>query len=730
MNNISKQVIRAAIAIAPSFISTICHAQVQDSAKTYQLREATVNSPLYESRPDGIVYKASADSTLKGKDSFEALRNMPLLNVERNGTVRSVNGNPIEYLINGLHDNALTGNIQYFLELLDSKYLRRIEARFERNTEGQEILHINIVTKGRLLGYRGNANSTLQDEQWRNGAFLFAKTKRVGLSFSYYNTWQWEHNYKYESEEWRYNSQDLFYTKYNSKSSGYKTDLNKFEAQFSYEFSPQRILTVFGSASFKINPHSNSTNHAYAENAIGQQTYNYTRSNLSQTDNDEEYYAAVDYEHLFGEDAEKGKFYVGYNFYSRPIDRHISNEYTLLEYLEPSYVRDFYDTYIQSSNRDNQHVLTALYRRKFNGHQLYLEDFARYIDEETIEDRLKKYRYAATYKEVSEKDQYDYSQWANNLKIGYSYTASKLSFGVGANHSFIKASSKNPLLNNSYSSTFQFINPYADISVTLKSKTLLRLSYTLGHQVPNIGALNPYRNTDKPNEVSYGNPNLKAQTNNSLTLSGNFRIGKINLYASSSHSFAKDIILQHSFLEENMLHTTKDNIGKRYENLTKVNMSSKITRTTWMQIEANLYYTDYAKTFLYKRNKGWTFSTNLFVEQEFPRDYTLTAGGGYNSPYIYMQSKGSHDYYYKLGVNKIFLKQRITLSLEAQSFIPLYYKSRNTTFSPNYNLSAHSRSFHARFELSFRWRFGKLKADRHEVDRIETNNDIKYNYDE
>lgn len=731
MNNITKLIVQATAIITPQcFVPTLCNAQVQDSTKTYQLREATVSSPLYESRPDGFVYKASADSTLKGKNSFEALRNMPLLNVERSGTVRAVDGKPIEYLINGLHDSALTGNIHDFLELLDSKYLKRIEARYERDTEGKEKLQINIVTKGRLLGYRGLASSTLQDDAWRNGCFAYAKRKRTGLSFSYYNTWEWGHSYKSGNEEWRYNSQDLYRTIYNSKSSGYKTDLNNFEAQFSYEIAPERMFTVFGRALFKANPHSNSKADSYAENVAGLQTYNYTQNRTSQADKDAEYQVMVDYEQLFGENAERGKFYIGYDFYTRPIDRHSNNIYTNIEYLEPSYVKDFYDTYTQSSEREYHHILSALYRRKFSGHQLYVEDFIRYINEGEKENRLKKYRFTETYKEVSDNDQYDYSQWANSLKVGYSYTASKFSIGAGANHSFIKAKSERPLLNDAFSTTFQFVNPYADVSFTPKSNSLIRLSYALGHQVPDIGALNPYRNTDSPNEVSYGNPNLKAQTDNSISLSGNFRIGKFNLFASSTHTFTNNIILTHNFLKGDLLHTTQDNIGKRYENQTKVNLSSKITRTTWVQLEANLYYTDYAKNDLYKRNRGCRFTSSCYIEQELPRFFDISAGGGYNSPYIYMQGKGSKNYYYNLQIDKNFPKQRIKLSLAANSFIPIYYKQSGSSWSPNYYNSWHSRSFHATFEFRFTWRFGKLKAEQHYVDRIETDNDIKYNYDE
>lgn len=123
------------------------------------------------------------------------------------GTVRSIGGWPIEYLVNGAHDHALSGNIHDALETLDSKYLKHIEVRITRNVNGQEILQVNIVTKGRLLGYRGMVNSTLSDAKWRNGAYLFTKRNKLGLSFSYYNTWLWDHDSKQKQEEWRYSNQ-------------------------------------------------------------------------------------------------------------------------------------------------------------------------------------------------------------------------------------------------------------------------------------------------------------------------------------------------------------------------------------------------------------------------------------------------------------------------------------------------------------------------------------------
>lgn len=68
------------------------HAQSNDSTMSILLKEVAVKAQrdLYKTTSDAIIYNVSSDSTLIGKNSLEALRNAPLLRVERNGNIRSV----------------------------------------------------------------------------------------------------------------------------------------------------------------------------------------------------------------------------------------------------------------------------------------------------------------------------------------------------------------------------------------------------------------------------------------------------------------------------------------------------------------------------------------------------------------------------------------------------------------------------------------------------------------
>ncbi|MFA4182067.1 outer membrane beta-barrel protein [Xylanibacter rodentium] len=714
------------------FLPFMCMAQSQDSIQTEWLHEMTVKGSLYTTRPDVFIYNVSADSSLAGKNGFETLHNFPLLHVERNGTVRSIGGQPIEYLVNGTHDLSLAGNIQDALETLDSKHLKRIEARIIRNVNGQEVLQINIVTKGRLLGYRGIANTALYDDKWRNGAYLFTKRNRLGISFSYYNTWLWGHDNKRNLEEWRYENKYLYHTERETKESGYKADLNNFEMNLSYEITPLKLFSIYARALLKTDPHTKSITNCKVEDYAAVQTYRYKHEQYYKADRDAEYTVDVNYEHMFGENAERGKFFAEYEFYYRPVKTHTDGNYSLLEYTEPTYVKDFFNNKERTSRDEKWHTLNMLYRRKISSHQLFIEETMRYRDEGSRILQEQFYSFNPDMESYLKTDREEYKHWqfANSFKIGYGYIHRKISVNAGATHIFMRDSSRKPLKQNSFAKNQQMLTPYTDFAYAMNGKTSFRLAYAMGRQVPDIEALNPYVYTDVPGRKSYGNPDLKPQTTQSLSLSSNLRIGKFNLYASSTHSFAKDLILRHSFLKDDILHITMNNIGKRYENKTQATVSSKILPTTWMQMDAKFYYTSYAENDYYKHNRGCSFSVNASFEQELPHNFDISVSGGYNTPYIYMQGKGEENFYYNIGIYKSFPKRRLTVSAEANSFLPVYYNNVRESNSTGYYSVTRNRSYHASFMLSLRWRFGKLKTEERKVDEHYEHEDIKRSYDE
>ncbi len=690
----------------------------------------TAKVPLYQTKADVMIYNVASDSSLVDKDSYEALKYAPLIIAERNGTVRAMGDQSIEYLVNGLHDNALSGNIHDALESLPAKYLKRIEVRRERSIEGNEILQVNFVTKGRLMGYRGLATSTLHDDRWRSGAYAFTKYRRLGMSLCYYNLWEWGHNKRTDTEENREGDTPLYLVNRSKKEGGYKVDMHNLELTLSYEVSPMKVFTLYGGGIFKSNPRIDGTTWGTAQSSGGDLTYAYRQDNRYRVKTDAEYTLVFDYEWLFGENGKNGKFYAEYEYYRRPVNTVTQENYTDLEYASTDDVQDFYDMTEYLRKYEDWHSFSLYFRRKLRGHEFYLEDLLRYRNEEEDINKEALYRYRPEAYTAATQTQYEHRQLANLYKVGYGFSNNRLKVRAGGTYTYMHDISKQKEIGNRFSFDQSYITPYVDANYVFSGKASLFVSYAQGRQVPSVEALNPYVYTNVPGEVSYGNPNLKAETSHAFSVSPTLRVHKVNLYGSLTYTKSSNLILEHTFLQENLLHRTKDNLGKRDEVKLQVNASSKCTRTTWARIGARLFYTNYRATSMYQRNDGFTFTCEGSVEQELSHNFDLSANAGYNSPWIFLQGEGGRSYYYGLRLDKSYPKQRITVGIAANSFIPIHYNKRHEYRSEGYSSVTYNRYYQANFQVSISWRFGKLKAEQRETDKVIEHDDIKRSYNE
>lgn len=150
---------------------------------TAQLRDVVVRGrrKLYRILPDQIVYDVDADTTLRGKNSFEAMKNVPTLVVLNRGDISTVDGTPIEYRMTGLTNPMLTGRLSDVLRKLPARTIKRIELRTTYRNQ-QELTIVNIVTKGRVEGYVASAGTELDQEccfNYVNGRFKIGRWTAV-----------------------------------------------------------------------------------------------------------------------------------------------------------------------------------------------------------------------------------------------------------------------------------------------------------------------------------------------------------------------------------------------------------------------------------------------------------------------------------------------------------------------------------------------------------------------
>ena len=128
-------------------------------------------------------------------------------------------------------------------------------------------------------------------------------------------------------------------------------------------------------------------------------------------------------------------------------------------------------------------------------------------------------------------------------------------------------------------------------------------------------------------------------------------------------------------------------------------------------------------------NSGWQGSIRAKVEQELPLGLTLGASASYSSRDIMVQGRGAHNFGYNISLYKQFLNRRLSVCIDADSFIPVWYRQTRDTFASQYRAASWMRTFHASFSVSVRYTFGRLRGEVKESSLSLGNEDVKKDYD-
>lgn len=183
---------------------------------------------------------------------------------------------------------------------------------------------------------------------------------------------------------------------------------------------------------------------------------------------------------------------------------------------------------------------------------------------------------------------------------------------------------------------------------------------------------------------------------------------KVNYFFSSNQ--VSDMI----FMKDGLMNTTYANIGN-YNNVSfEGNLNWSIVRdlnlSLWMR-ETYTHMTADSEMLKAKR-VNWRTNLNANIDYRFPCKVRLSAYGGYGSPWVDLQSKGTSWYYYGLGVSRSFLKEdALTINLNTSNFLPAYRSSNWSQVSETVRTTSSSRYPQWTVGIGISYRFGGLKAD-------------------
>lgn len=717
----------------PIFRLSATESETKDTASlSQQLQElvVTARQNIFKVKgPNKFIYEVYKDSTLKEACTLDALSHVPILAVSKTGNVEAMNGKELVFKINGLNDPLLK-SLSQALTALPADAIKTIEFKEDFSGTGRSIMEVNIVTKGRLEGYRVNLDSGLRDSQWANSIWALSKVKRITFQGGYTNRWMWGHASDSGKEELRLDTPDTYHFSSETRNNGYKADLHDFFLTASYDVDDRSFISFFGRAILKTDPRYDIHEKTDIYNDADDLSVSYS-SDYTAEINDSEYVLSVKYERDLSSENLPGSLNIGYELYSRPSDHKASSIYRITENNlgEELAFLDLMNSLHHSKKGYTTHTLVGDWKKETTRNSQW-SVFGKFrTRNESYENKTDMKPVIGNKQPYSEAYKTTFMEYWGNLTPKFSYYRNdrwevRGGFALQAYLHQIHTSGKADDIRKQRISILPFIS---GAIVTGNSMTL-RIEYYMTENIPDISALDPYVVRTDAGQIVYGNPNLKPQISHNIGFGMNGQTGRLFSGATIRTQNIKDVCIRYSFVNEGIMNHTYGNIADCRGVSIGGFSSGRVHPNTYLRFNTSLDWIQYKAGMLNQQNSGWTFSCRAYAEQELPWSITLTAEANYCSPSVLLQGRRGHSFGYDLNIYRQFLKRKLTVIIDAASFIPLWYRQTSSAFGPSFSSLSWDRTFHASCSLTLRYVFGNLKANVKSGSAKMENSDIKQSY--
>ena len=693
-----------------------------DSTKTQKLEEVVVaqRRQLIKNDIDKLTYDVQHDKTAQTKTTLEILKKIPLVTVDGQENIRVQGSTSFKVYRNGHPDPSLSGqNLKDILKAIPASTIKRIEvitdpgAKYD--AEGTTaILNIVMMSNTKLQGVSGNVNSDVDTHgSVRLGTYLTTQVGKLTTTVNYNNMNQ-------SRKQTENNREEVYdYIKTGEQKREYKTNSTAATIHFgnisaSYEIDSLNLLTAstnfFG---YKVDANTQSTNERWDKN--NQLIYKFNNDMTTPGYSYVNLGGRFDYQHK----------------------THLDGEVLTLSYMLAATRQ--HTTFRQAySNMVNFPVSYTSYdqntRERFTEHTFqidYVRPFGKYHKIESGTKYILRYNNSTSLMDYQGTTPDMESKFKHNAQVAAAYlsyilTAGKWAARAGLRYEFTHMKASYPDGSNpDYHANLNDWVPSASLQYKIRDGQTLKLSYNTSINRPGINYLNPAV-ISTPTTESFGNANLGSSRNQKLQLSYMLVTPKFTLQLNPYYSFTNNGIA-HIMYEQNHKNVYT------YQNILKSKVFGISSYTEWtpftgtsFTLNASMRYARITLPTPYLKNSGCGGGIYFNWEQKIPWDLTLTTslGGEYGNRVYNPYAIEGHWFYYDFTLTRRFFKDKLTVSLSAES---PFIKERSSTYRiVRGDYTGYERSVMKPkcFGIRLSWNFGKLKASVKQAERSIQNDDL------
>ena len=713
------------LSIVVCFTMTTLYAQKTEPADTLKgqtLDEVVVaqRRKLIKNDIDKLTYDVQHDKTAQTKTTLEILKKIPLVTVDGQENIRVQGSTSFKVYRNGHPDPSLSGqNLKDILKAIPASTIKRIEvitdpgAKYD--AEGTTaILNIVMMSNTKLQGVSGNVNSNIDSHgSVRLGTYLTTKVGKLTTTVNYnYANQNKKQTENYREEAYNYVKTGEQKREYGTNSTAATIHFGNISA--SYEIDSLNLMTA--SANFfgyKADANTQNTNERWDKNSL--LIYKFDNNMTTPGYSDLNLGGRFDYQHKTHLDGEV--LTLSYMLAATRPQTTFRQTYSNMVNFPVSYTS--YDQ--NTRERFTEHTFQIDYVRPFGKHHK-IESGTKYILRYNNSTSLMDYQ--GTTPDMESK--FKHNAQVAAAYLSYILTAGKWAARAGLRYEFTRMKASYPDGSNAdYHANLNDWVPSASLQYKISDGQTLKFSYNTSINRPGIGYLNPAI-ISTPTAVSFGNANLGSSRNQKLQLEYMLVTSKLTLQLSPYYSFTNNGIGR-------ILYEQNRKDVSTFQNILKSKIFGISSYTAWtpftgtsFTLNASMRYARITLPTPSLKNSGCGGGIYFDWEQKIPWKLTLTTslGGEYGNRVYNPYAIEGHWFYYNFTLTRRFLKDKLTVSLSAES---PFVKERSTTYrivQGDYTGYERAVMKPQCFKIGLSWKFGKLRASVKKAARSIENDDL------
>lgn len=703
--------------------------KMKDAIDTLGTVEVVAQKALVSAEAGKIKYNAEGDPDNKTSTVLDMLRKVPMVTVDGEDNI-SINGNSsfVVYM-NGRKNTMLTDNPTDMLRAMPASSVKNIEvitdpgSKFDAEGAGG-IINLITDTQTKVNQVAGNVSLNVSNRQQGAGAGISVQSGKFAASLRI-NANHGDSESTMDMTQIQNSGVGENVTTRSSNSTRTENDGNRnfgnIGLEASYEIDKSNLIALSGGlTTFGGDSDSKSVINSMFNDIT------MTNNTTSTSDNNfKSYNFGVDFQHLFGGNAEKTLTF-SYKLWGN-TGKNNSLSLNLAPQTIDNYNVDYTGRKTNNKTGSAEHTFQIDYSAPVNS-ILTVEAGGKYIYRPKKSDGTTYLNNNGALTLLSDQT-VDYT---NNDNIGALYTqlsaklTNKLSIRGGVRYEYTK---QNVTYNNNHDRDFSIdyntFVPSATLNYSISMMQNLSFTYNMRISRPNERQLNPYRDYSQMTAVSFGDPKLDVQKFHNFGVSYGYFSMKQNINLSLRYSTSDNGITQWAFYpnaldlstlsvlvkpeDMDLLHTTYTNATRNNTFSGNIYYSIQIGRSLRFFTNTSVSYSEMKNPVSQTSNEGWNSNIFANIQYTFPFRLKTSLGMMASSKNKTINGTMSGLNIGMLSLEKSFLNDKLTFSFSAMLDLKngMNMVMESNTNGQGYINNMKMKNSMGRFGISVSYKFGK-----------------------